>query len=372
MDWTSLVVGAVVGALIGVPVQSILYPLLAEKWSSRCRRRFHSQSNETWSALERLHSRIVLLQSGWNHDGAFPKGSIILQATAPRFELSDRFLTFRNGHAEEWLERGSTDGEQLGVESISNLRLSDDPVEESAGSAHRLTLDLHTYRHFDFLATHVLRLQGAPNERKVLDEAATSANGDQPIAEFPTPCSVGLSVLCEEGMKLVLTRRSSNRGASGYWQPGALFNAVGENASDRDLAAGNRRVRTTTPEVIARRGLFEEMGLGDDDVSTCPVMIHSFAWASDLLDFKFFGCVDLPYSFREVQDRWRAAPDRSESSGTELVVRSVRNPEECRALVAEMDRNLSDWAPEAVFCTLRTLVTLRRISGRAILDVLSD
>lgn len=372
MEWTSLLVGAGVGALVGVVVQSILYPLLVTRWTSRRRRRFHARSNAAWLALERLYSRIVLVQSGWSHNGTFPQGSIILQATAPQFELPDQFRTFRDGHETEWLERGSTDGEQLGIKLIRNLRRSDDPVEESAGSAHDLTLDLHPYRYFDFLATHVLRLQGAPHERLALDEAATGANGDQPVVGFPTPCSVGLSVLCEEGMQLVLTRRSSYSGGGGYWQPGAIFNAVGENASERDLAAANRRSRTTTPEVVGRRGLFEEMGLSDDDIATSPIMIHSFAWASDLLDFKFFGSVELPYTSREVQDRWRTAPDRSESSGTELLVRSVQNRQACRELVLEIKLDESNWAPEAVFCTLRTLITLRRISSLEILEVLSD
>jgi hypothetical protein len=134
----------------------------------------------------------------------------------------------------------------------------------------------------------------------VLDALAGPVGPDQPIPGFPTPCSVGLSVLCEDGTLLLLPRRTSASGPGGHWEGGKIFNAVGENTAPRDFAAANRRSHETTPDVVARRGLCEELGFSDEDTRTATVRLHSFAWASDLLDYKFFGCVETPLSRSEV------------------------------------------------------------------------
>ena len=151
--------------------------------------------------------------------------------------------------------------------------------------------------------------------------------------------------------------------AGGYWEAGNIFNPVGENAAPSDFAVGNLQAHESTPFEIARRGLYQEMGFFDEDLRASTLKLHSFAWASDLLDFKFFGFVNTPLSRSEVQDRWRNAPDRSETSGLELSVWPVRSPDECAKLLSEMRDNPADWSPEAVFCSIRSLISLRRISA---------
>ncbi|MGH3769423.1 MAG: hypothetical protein ACRDS0_20200 [Pseudonocardiaceae bacterium] len=221
---------------------------------------------------------------------------------------------------------------------------------------------MHRYDYFDFLATHMLRMRGTEEERAALDTLAGPASPTQLAAGFPTPCSVGLSVFCEGGTQLMLPRRTSDSGPGGLWEAGKIFNAVGENAALRDFAAANRRSHESTPDVIARRGLYEELGLSDHEIGAATLRLHSFAWASDWRDFKFFGYLTTSLSRSEVQDRWRNAPDRSETSGFELAAWPVGSAEECRALVSAVRDNPEEWAPEAVFCTLRSLITLRRIS----------
>jgi len=162
---------------------------------------------------------------------------------------------------------------------------------------------------------------------------------------------------------MLLTHRSNSMGAGGYWEAGNIFNPVGENAAPCDFAVGHLQAHESTPFEIARRGLHQEMGLFDDDLRAAKLRLHSFAWASDLLDFKFFGFIDTPLSCSEAQDRWRNAPDRSEISGLDLSVWPVRSADDCAALLSEVRDNPEDWSPEAVFCSIRSLIALRRVSA---------
>jgi hypothetical protein len=280
-----------------------------------------------------------------------------------RFTLADIARDFRSKHAEEWKAEGFTDGTPIGISGISITRTSDDPRAELRGRAHKLDLSVHQYCYFDFLATHVLRLAGSEEERSALDALASAYTPGQPVSGFPTPCSVGLSVFCEDGAHILLTRRAVNSGAGGYWEPGKIFNCVAENAAPRDFAAANREAHESTPDVIAKRGLYEEMGFREEDIQAARLRLHSFAWASDVLDFKFFGVLETSMSRSECQGRWRNAPDRSETLGVELDAWPVASTEDCRKLLITIRDGGSDWSPEAAFCTIRSLITLRKISA---------
>jgi hypothetical protein len=91
--------------------------------------------------------------------------------------------------------------------------------------------------------------------------------------------------------------------------------------------------------------------------------LHSLAWASDVLDFKFFGVVESSLSRSEVRDRWRNAPDRAEAKGFELIEWPITSREECLKLLNSIRDCNTDWSPEAIFCTVRSLLTLRRVSA---------
>src|SRR6185437_2853063 len=223
LDWPSLLVGALVGGAVGIVFQNMMFPPAERRWKAYRRRNFYIEANRAWSRIEALHPRLVLVQAGWGEDGCFPEGSVILHLVRP-FALNDAATrAFRDTHHDEWAAAGFTNGEQVGIAAISNTRISDDPSSEIAGQAHLLTLSVHRYRFFEFLATHILRLAGTEEERAVLDRLAGTPRAEQPVQGFPTPCSVGLSVLCEEGTRLVLTRRSTALGAGGYWEAGSIF-----------------------------------------------------------------------------------------------------------------------------------------------------
>jgi hypothetical protein len=100
----------------------------------------------------------------------------------------------------------------------------------------------------------------------------------------------------------LFVRETDRRGVPGLWR------LVLPAATLSDFTSSNRHANESSPSVIARRGLYQELGLSDTDISASDVRLHSFAWASDLLDYKFFGHVVTSLSYSAVQNRWRDAP----------------------------------------------------------------
>ena len=68
-----------------------------------------------------------------------------------------------------------------------------------------------------------------------------------------------------------------------------LFNAVGENANPSDFQKDLNGKLSTTPHMVARRGFHEEKGLNEEQLNAYRIGLHSFAWAIDIRDHKFFG-----------------------------------------------------------------------------------
>lgn len=154
MDWSSLVIGALAGGAMGVMMQNILYPKFERRWRARCIARIYRQSNQAWAQVERLHPRLVLVQAGWDQHGCFAEGTIILRLSQSFILEARDVRSLRDTHAHEWIERGFTDGEQVGIAAFSVRRTSDDPEVELEGRAHALVLTTHRYRYFDFLASN--------------------------------------------------------------------------------------------------------------------------------------------------------------------------------------------------------------------------
>ena len=359
-----MVVGGGVGAMFGVLVQNIAFPSATVRMAARRNRLHYKKANQAWQAVERRHSGLFLVQAGWDEKGCFPENSIIFQLDG-EFELGDDQLRrLRAEHAADWLAAGLHDGEQVGICSVRISRTSDEAADERQRRSHLLRLEMHTYRYFDFLATHLLRLSGTTMEVAILDGFAGSTEAGHPVAAFPNPCSVGLSVVCEDGSYLALVRRTASPAGGGWWQARKVFNAVGENSAVRDFTVALDGSRQSAPWVVARRGLYEELGLSVQDLVGCTIAIHSFAWSKDILDHKFFGFALVPLSREELQDRWRNAPDRAEAAGTELIFHPIQNHTECRILLSSILKNTHDWAPEAVFSTIRTLITLRKVAHK--------
>ncbi|MEU4196126.1 hypothetical protein AB0E69_29765 [Kribbella sp. NPDC026611] len=146
-----------------------------------------------------------------------------------------------------------------------------------------------------------------------------------------------------------------------------MFNAVGEGMASRDFAAAGYDATSCAPDVTAARGAYEELGFRPDEMQWSTIRLHSFAFATDILDFKFFGCLETELSVGEIQGRWEVAPDRSEAR--ELLYWPIETRQQCVDLLREMDNEADTWSPEARFCTIRTLLCLRKLSIQDVVAV---
>src|SRR5690242_15333993 len=124
MEWILLFVGAVLGILATE----------AWKWLSLRRDRVklerrYQQLNREAKSIETMHSSLVLIQAGWDPDGFFRPGSIMVRLTGT-YQTPQVIAGIREAHAATWLESGHTNGRQVGLSSFLIKRVSDDPVEE--------------------------------------------------------------------------------------------------------------------------------------------------------------------------------------------------------------------------------------------------
>jgi hypothetical protein len=98
------------------------------------------------------------------------------------------------------------------------------------------------------------------------------------------------------------------------------------------------------------RGLREELGFTSEDIARSQLNVHSLAWASDLLDYKFFGYLRTDLSRDEIENRWTTAMDRAE--GTPFFL-SCETSRDCQTILEKIRDEWDEWSPEAVFSTLR-------------------
>lgn len=343
-----------IGGLAGVLLQNILYPQLSAKfdrWRLRARNR---RINHHWERFEGLYPKLHLQQAGWSEDGSFDPQSVQLELVG-NYELpSDIQKTIREKHVASWISGGATDDQKVGACALSISRISDDPRHEREGKSHRIHFSAHTYKYFDFLATHRRLAVGDPEELAVLQPLVDKSHPYEPIPGFPNPLSVGLSLFCEGGNVLVIAVRTRKTEGGGDWHGGKRFNAVGENTNPSDFVVGHGGKMLLSPYAVARRGLYEEMGFDIEHALRLDVRLHSLAWASDIRDHKFFGYAVSSLAEAEIRRQWEHAPDRQENQ--QLVFHQVETPQQAERLWASIVAEAGYWAPEALFCTARSLL----------------
>jgi hypothetical protein len=370
VSWSGLALaasGTAAGVVAGVLFENPLRTALQRLFVTPHRRRKHRSINKAWEGLEQLYPALRLVQAGWDEHGYFAEGTAVLRLGG-EFRLTSQLAgKMRTPHEAKWHQQGQQDNWQVGINAIRISRISEEPSGIATGRNHLLLLTAHSFRYFDFLATHRLRLSGTADEQAQLNAIAGSPHPEEPVGDFPNPCSVGVSVLCEDGAKLILARRTHRVASGGDWMAGKLYNPVGETVCPHDFSA--LFSHEATPDVVAKRGLHQEMGFTKLDIDQSPPRIHSLAWAADLLDHKFFGLVTTSLSEAEVTERWRAAQDAREADPTGLVSYPIHSPGARRALLASIRDNPTDWAPETLFCTIRSLTVLGQISPRTIEQV---
>lgn len=363
VEWLLLVLGA----LLGVTVDKI-YDWARRRSEDRRRTRHYEFVNKRREQVQSLHPNIQLLQAGWDPNGFYVPGSAIVRVRG-RFETPPEIEELVESHRQQWIDGGAKNNPQIGIRSFRVDRVSDDPADDRAGTAHQLVFQGHEFEYFEFLASHRLLVEGNESERATITRLAADASATTPAAMLPTPISVGLTVLAEQGDILILSRRATTQSHAGSWAGGRVFNAVGEGAAPRDLASAGHDADATSPEVVAARGLYEELGFRTQDMVRTRIRLHSYAYDSSILDFKFFGVAETSLSFSEVHERWLLAPDRSEAS--ELIQVPIRSKGDCLALLAKIADEHQDWSAEALFSTIRTLLCLERVRVQDVIDCIA-
>jgi hypothetical protein len=366
MDWS----GVAAGAVAGLVLQNVAYPSLQLRYARWRKRRQFRNAEIAGRMMEKRFGSIVLVQAGWGNEGIFAHDAILLELGRD-FEIQNPDIQeLMENRSHEWKSDGYENGRQVGISSLRISRVSDRPEDDRTGRSHRVIGRMHSYEYFEFLSTHRLLLEGSEDEKRTLFAIAGEPNCRSSIEGFPNPFSVGLSAFCEDGDYLALTRRTVSLAAGGGWHGGKIYNAVGENAAPRDFNPGIDGVLRSSPYLIAHRGLWEELGLPAVAIDACEISLHSLAYATDLRDHKVFGHVNIPLSRGELQDAWRQAPDRSESAGSGLDFHSVRTRSDAQRLLHKIADEAEEWAPEAVFCTVRSMLVRNLVTPSAVSRIL--
>ena len=87
------------------------------------------------------------------------------------------------------------------------------------------------------MSTHHLLRLGSPEEKAFLLEFR-EIHYLEPAQFFPNPLSVGLSLFCEGGDYLVLTKRTKLISSGGLIWGNQIYNAVGENVTLEKMLLG--------------------------------------------------------------------------------------------------------------------------------------
>jgi len=322
------------------------------------------KANQAWSKYESLLSKIKLVQSGWK-DGAFSEDYVCVKLE-DSFEIpQDIAIRLREPYRAKWESEHLKNNQQVGVSFIDPHRVSD----EIGATSHQLFIRAKTFSYFDFLATNRILFLGLPEEQDFLRQRIGKQDYLHPVREFANPLSVGLSCFCENGCYLVLTHRTELPSSGGHWLPNSIFNAVGEMANSQDARCTDNGHPIISPWNTAKRGLQEEMGWKYLDIVRTSPVLHSFVWDQRDFDYKFFGYVVTSLSQGDIKRRWENAPDH-ESKSIEFV--ETRTLSQCRQVIRRILKEKNIWASEAIFCTIHSLLHLRKLRPRDLENLLSS
>jgi hypothetical protein len=294
-----------------------------------------------------------VVQSGWK-DSLFNDEHVEILVDG-KFKLNDHICSeIRDKNYNLWLSKNLQNNEQIGLTEIDPHRISDSVGEQS----HILKIRARRIDYFDFLSTNRILLSGNKEEKDFIAKFILSRNYLEPVKEFANPISVGLTVFCEDGKYLVLTKRSSLESGGGWLSNNAIFNAVGETVAPIDVSESVSGYSKINPILTAKRGIYEELGI--IDVSISNIKIHSFIRDCRLLDYKFFGYFITSLSRSEIQLCWSRAPDKSESN--ELVFYEVDKMNDAEIVVHKIVTDSSLWSKEAAYSTIISLIINNKIS----------
>jgi len=346
----------IAGAIVGYFIEKIL-DFLTLRINVASKRRHWKKSEAVWKKWQSVFKGLEVVQIGWkNHE--FTEKQVLITVDDKFKLVDDTKNNIYEKHLDSWQSSGIPNNEQIGVLSLDPHRISDKVGENE--HSHLLRINAQSYMYYDFLSTHQILVSGTEEEKKFLGTKIKDPHYLQPLPIFPNPLSVGLSVFCENGDFLVLTRRSKQILSGGNIWGGVIYNAVGENAVYADSDGTHEGMCKISIWKTAIRGLQEEIGLEFEPDQSENLVLHSFVWDTRIYDYKFFGYVFTPMSRSEIYKSWLSAADRHEHWALSFHDTSTRS--QCIKLVEEMVNHLSDYGSECVLCTIRSLLHSKKIS----------
>lgn len=355
----------IAGVVAGYFIEKFLDFLLIQIDLIR-KRRTWQKTERVWKKYQAVSFGLEVIQVGWIND-EFSEEQVIVTVDKD-FELHPEIAAKTlDIHKDEWEKSGLKNNVQFGISEIDPHRVSDEIA--SKGTSHELRIRGHTYRYFEFLSTHRLWRSGTPEEKAFLESKIDTSHYLEPVKLFPNPLSVGLSLFCENGNCLVLTKRTKLTSSGGLWSGGSIYNAVGENVALVDVEGDYQGTTRLSIWKTAKRGLREEMGIEFFGGKKEKLVIHSLVWDNRILDYKFFGHTINGMSRAEVRRLWISAPDRHES--WEITFRESSNREQCLKIVEDIVAHREEWGSECILCTIRSLSHTRKISPEDLEAVLA-
>ena len=361
MDITTFIFGIIVGYFIEKFLDFILDKIRLVKNNYRWKK-----AEETWRRYQSLSFGLEVIQAGWKA-GVFSEEQVVVTLDDV-YEMPKEYTRdLYDNHIAEWKLAGLENNVQYGICEIDPHRVLDEIATKV--DSHQLRIKGHTYHYFEFMATHRLYLSGTPAEQDLLINKIGEPHYLEPVSSFPNPLSVGLSLFCENGNYIVLTKRTKIASSGGLWSGNTVYNAVGENMTSMDTYGIDYQGRPRlSPWLTAKRGLREEMGIEFYD-KKMSLILNSFVWDNRILDYKFFGYTLNTLSQADVRKAWINAPDRQESR--EIMFFDCSNDAQVKKLIKEIIANREVWASECVLCTVLSLLHLGKISPAGLDKIIS-
>ena len=355
----------IAGVIVGYFIEKFLDILLAQIDLFR-KRRSWQKAERVWQKYQAVSFGLEVIQVGWINN-EFSEEQVVITVDKDfklQPEIAAKTLDI---HKDKWEKAGLNNNVQFGISEIDPHRVSDEIAGK--GKSHELRIRGHTYRYFEFLSTHKLWRSGNPEERAFLENKIDTIHYLEPEKLFPNPLSVGLSLFCENGNCLVLTKRTTLTSSGGLFWGGSIYNAVGENVTLVDAEGNYQGITRLSIWKTAKRGLQEEMGIEFFGSKEENLIIHSLVWDNRVLDYKFFGHTINGMSRAEVRQLWMCASDRHES--WEITFRESSNREQCLKIIDDIVAHREDWGSECILCTIRSLLHTRKISPNDLAAILA-
>jgi hypothetical protein len=355
----------IIGIIAGWALEKFFLDKAYHIFQDNQKRSHYKKINLLWNRYNELTPEYELILHGWL-DSIFKFSDVIITVEGT-FQLDDGIKKAINYEEKviDWSNKNLQNNQLVGISKIDPFRLT----ENLEDNKHILHISAHRYNYFDFLSTGRIYFKGSLEEKERIKDFIKFEEY-LPQEKFPNPLSIGLTLLCENEKYIVFGKRSPLPSSGGDWKPLTWFNPVGENANVSDFDGNyHRQFPKLSIWNTAKRGLYEELGI-IDEISDEKVQIHSFVYDTQILDYKFFGFLNLDQSCQQIRQNWKEKSIDKEFVDLQFV--EISTMKQVHSLIESfiLERNM--WATECVFCSIRSLLFMKKLSLTSLLNIINE